>query len=81
MSNLYKYTKFMTIDESNEINLAGHTVIKIRGVLTLSPDPVTMNLSSEEMSQLSTELFSLVLTSRKPYGVRQVFKELSLPKL
>lgn len=45
----------------------------------LSPEPVTMYLSSEEMSQLNTEEVSLETNIDAPYGVRHAFNKLSLP--
>ena len=44
-----------------------------------SPDPVTMNLSSNDTSQLRTELPSATLKACKPWGFCQAFRRLSLP--
>ena len=48
-------------------------------VAFLSPDPVTMYLSSLLMSQLSTEEVSLDWNIEAPYGVLQALRRLSLP--
>jgi len=50
-------------------------------VAFLSPEPVTMYLSSEEMSQLNTEDVSLETKMEAPYGALHAFKRLSLPVL